>query len=125
MSTLNKLNKTIKEESKKRKSFDQLIEEYTDNEKLRQELKNHLAIRKRKGSLTNRALEIGLENLTVLTKNIANKEAQDAVKIQIVRKSIDGGWSEFYPIKREADLNEKVPSNLEKLPSDLENLYEN
>lgn len=118
VSTLNKQNKTKdKKEKTARKSFDELIESYTDNEKLKEELKNHLAIRKRKGSLTNRAIEIGLENLSLLTKNIQNEEARDNEKIEIVKKSIASGWSEFYPLKKEknAKHEEEIPTNLDEL----------
>lgn len=121
VSTLNKLNKTKdKKEKKERKSFDELIENYTKNKKLEQELKNHLAIRKRKGSLTNRSIEIGLENLSLLTKHIENEKARDNEKIEIVRKSIAGGWADFYPLKKEKNIKHE-----EKIPEDLEGLFDN
>ncbi len=122
VSTLNKLNKTEeKKVNKNRKSFDEIIENYTKDEKLRQELKNHLAIRKRKGGLTNRAIEIGLENLTVLTRNIQNEEERNIKKIKIVQKSIASGWSEFYPLKKEKEKNRIE----EEIPDGLEGLFDN
>lgn len=118
VSTLNKLNKT--KDKKERKSFDELIEGYTKNKTLEQELKNHLAIKKRKGSLTNRSVEIGLENLTLLTKNIQDEEDRDKEKIEIVRKSIASGWSEFYPLKKQKNIKYE-----EEIPTDLEELFDN
>ena len=101
----NKLSKKEKEkeksflsENKKRnsaKTFNQLIEDYTDNKELRYELKEHLATRKlKKGALTNRAIEISLQNLSKLANN-------DSEKIAIVQKSIQNGWIAFYPLKED------------------------
>ena len=72
-----------------------MIEDYTDNKELRYELKEHLATRKlKKGALTNRAIEISLQNLSKLANN-------DSEKIAIVQKSIQNGWIAFYPLKED------------------------
>ena len=122
---INRLRQEDKKESKKReKSFDELIENYTQNEELRQALKDHLPIRKRRGSLTNRAIEISFENLNVLTKNITDKELQDIEKIKIVQKSISNGWPDYYPLKKE--LKKQINYKHEEvITEDLKSLYEN
>lgn len=123
MTDINRLRQTEKR-NKKRESFDELIENYTQNEILRQALKDHLPIRKKRGSLTNRAIEIGLENLTTLTKNIKDKALQDEMKVKIVQKSITSGWTDFYPLKT-TDKKSKTNEKQWNIPEDLENLYDN
>lgn len=100
----NNNNKNNKEDKKERKkenaksenqSFDSLIEGYSENEKLRSELKEHLKTRKsKKATMTNRAIELSLEKLDKLSNN-------DAEKIQIVQNAIMNGWTTFYPLKDE------------------------
>lgn len=80
-------------DSKESKTFDQLIEEYTTNEELRQELKEHLKVRKqKKAALTNRAIELSLSKLDKIA-------ADDYEKIKIVQNAIMSGWTGFFPLK--------------------------
>lgn len=82
-------------DSKKSKTFDQLIEEYTTNEKLRQELKEHLKTRKlKKAALTDRGVKLSLQKLDNLASN-------DQEKIMIVQNAIMNGWTSFYPLKKD------------------------
>lgn len=82
-------------DSKKSKTFNQLIEEYTTNEELRKELKEHLKVRKlKKAALTDRAVELSLSELDKIA-------AGDYEKIQIVRNSIMNGWTGFFPLKKD------------------------
>lgn len=93
-------NKVSKKESSK--SFNELIDDYTSNEQLREELKNHLAVRKqKKGALTNRAIELSFKTLDKLTEKIAvnDTEAIDRAKIEIVQQSILKGWVGFFEVK--------------------------
>ena len=86
-------------------SFDDLIENYTPNEHLREELKNHLAVRKaKKGALTNRAIELSLKELDKLTSDLPvnDVEAIENKKIKIVQQSIMKGWVGFFEIKENA-----------------------
>ena len=131
--TINKLkHKQIKKEKKENiareeKSFDEMIEEYTNNENLQRELKNHLAIRKRKGALTIRALELGLHNLSALTNKISSEEEKVKIKIEIVQQSIRGGYPEFYPLKNQKKQG-GINYNYTQRKQDeaiLEQLYEN
>ena len=72
------------------KSFNELIENYTSNIELQNELKEHLKTRKaKKGALTNRAIELSLLKLDELAKT-------DIQKIMIVQKSIRCGWIDFF-----------------------------
>lgn len=78
---------------KKKTSFDVIIENYTQNEKLRTELKEHLRVRKAKrAALTDHALELSLKKLN----SIANSEEE---KIEIVQNAIMSGWTAFYPLR--------------------------
>ncbi len=89
-----------KKESKK-ESFDDLIDNYTENEELKSELKNHLAVRKaKKGAMTNRAIELSLNKLSELTKDIPVNEAE-AEKTKIVQQSIENGWVGFFELKKQ------------------------
>lgn len=79
----------------KLKPFDEIIEAYTQNEKLRFELKEHLKVRKqKKAALTNRAIELSLQKLNSLASS-------DEEKLQIVQNAVMGGWTTFYPLRRE------------------------
>lgn len=93
---LNKSNTNyIKKESKKdTRTFDEIIDNYTSNETLRFELKEHLKTRKaKKATLTNRAIELSCSNLDKLGRN-------DEEKIEIVRQSIANGWIGFFELKQ-------------------------
>lgn len=93
-------------DSKKSKTFDQLIEEYTTNEELRQELKEHLKVRKlKKAALTDRAVELSLSELDKIA-------GADYEKIQIVRNSIMNGWTGFFPLKK--DEHNRLLSSLSR-----------
>lgn len=87
------------------KSFNELIDNYTPNEQLRKELKEHLKVRKnKKAALTNRAIELSLKKLDDLASN-------DAEKIQMVQNAIMSGWTTFYPLKAdEKKFNKSKPS---------------
>lgn len=119
--------KERKEPEKQRKenviSFNQIIENYTSNQQLRNELKEHLKVRKnKKAALTNRAIELSLKKLDDLASN-------DAEKIKMVQNAIMSGWTTFYPLKK--DEKKKMGSNAsydmeryEKTGRDVLGLYE-
>ena len=128
-------HKQIKKEKKEyiactheEKTFDEIIESYTSDENLRNELKQHLSIRKNKGALTNRALELGLHNLTALTNKIESEEASTEAKILIVQQSIRSGYAEFYPLKPSKKEGGGMNYNYAQRKADeamLEQLYDN
>ena len=89
---------------KKEKTFDKIIDSFTDDLELRAELKNHLAVRKlKKGSLTDRAIELELKTLSKLSDNTN-------IQLEIVRQSIEKGWIGFFPVKNNVETNSKVVS---------------
>ena len=104
------------------RSFNCIIDAYTENEQLRKELKEHLKVRKnKKAALTNRAIELSLKKLDDLASN-------DSEKIQMVQNAIMSGWTTFYPLK--ADEKKKMgtrPSynmNSYKSHNIFEDMYE-
>lgn len=111
-SSINKLKtKELKTNNKKKESkktsFDELIEKYTDNKELQNELKNHLAVRKiKKGSLTNRAIELSFEKLDKLTSKYPIN-LQEEMKIKIVQTSIERGWVGFFEYQEDKNTTAK------------------
>ena len=91
---INIINKIdIKERKKEKKTFDEIIENYTENENLQNELKEHLKVRKTKrAALTDHAIELSLKRLSQIAST-------DAEKIQIVQNAIMSGWTSFYPLQ--------------------------
>lgn len=92
-----------KKESKKEKNtvptFDDLINAYTTDKALQEELRNHLAVRKSKrGAMTNRALELSFQKLDKLTSSFTGNDKEIA-KIAIVQQSIENGWVGFFELK--------------------------
>lgn len=102
----NNISKKVREPERAKenvKSFNELIDNYTPNEQLRKELKEHLKVRKnKKAALTNRAIELSLKKLDDLASN-------DSEKIQMVQNAIMSGWTTFYPLK--ADERQKMGGN--------------
>ena len=90
-----KSNTEDKKVSKKEplKSFDELIDGYTENAELRGALRDYIqmrtAIRKK---LTNRALELAFKELDKLA-------ASDWDKVAIVNQSIMNSWQGLFPLK--------------------------
>jgi len=96
--------------TEKNDSFDKLIESYTKNEKIQEELKEYLKVRKTmKAPLTNRAIKLFLSRLSDLTND-------DAEKLRIIQNSIMNGWKTFYPLKpdQKEQLNNKSSYNLDE-----------
>lgn len=90
-----------KKKVSKKVSFDDLINAYTLDIELREELKNHLATRKaKKATLTNRAIELSFKKLDDLVKDIPINE-QEQEKIKIVQQSIERGWVGFFEVKED------------------------
>lgn len=91
-------NRVVKKERKKkdsRQSFDTIIENYTQNVELQNELKNHLKVRKQKrGALTDRAIVLELQRLDDLAD-------LDEMKLRIVQQSIERGWVGFFELKED------------------------
>ena len=89
----------IKKEKKKKSNFDKTIENYTDNEELREAILEFIKFRKGiKSSLTDRALTLLLRNLDKFAKN-------DNEKIEIINQSILNGWKGIFPLKIDPKQN--------------------
>lgn len=85
-------NKKEREKVFSDNSFDELIDDYTQNEQLRFELKEHLRTRKaKKSALTTHAIELSLRKLDTLASN-------DEEKIEIVQNAIERGYTGFFPL---------------------------
>lgn len=103
-------NKTSKKESKK--TFDEMIEHYTSNVDLQEEIKNHLATRKVKGgTLTNRAIELALRKLDQLTEKLPINDREEE-KIKIVQQSIERGWIGFFEVQKPYSKSNKSSGNM-------------
>lgn len=95
----NSNTKYIKKEKKKKSNFDKTIENYTDNEELREAILEFIKFRKGiKSSLTDRALTLLLRNLDKFAKN-------DNEKIEIINQSILNGWKGIFPLKIDPKQN--------------------
>lgn len=83
---------TCSDKKKQEKSYNEIIDDYTDNETLRKELKEHLKVRKMKNALpTNHGLILDLQKLDEISFSVLEK-------IEIVKKSIEHCWTSFFPL---------------------------
>lgn len=93
-----------------------LINNYTKNEELRNELNEYLKIRKaKKVPTTARAIQLGLNKLINLSDN-------DEGKITIVQQSIEHGWIGFFPLsdtKVGVNQNGKASYDIEDKSTDI------
>lgn len=86
---------------------------------MRQELKNHLATRKaKKATLTNRAIELSLKTLDKLTSNEPINE-RDNKKLEIVRQSIERGWTGFFSIKQNEEHKKNKADGWDYIDSEI------
>lgn len=88
------LDKDKKESKKKKETLSSVIENYTDNEELKDCLKEFVEMRKagNKGMFTVSALKKNLGKLDKLAVN-------DGAKIDIVNQTLEHTWKGFYPIQ--------------------------
>lgn len=102
-STTKKPSTKGKEESKKepRKSFDELIDGYTENAELRGALRDYIQMRKAiRKPITNRALELAFKKLDELSSD-------DFEKVAIVNQSVMNSWQGLFPLKENNKQNNK------------------
>ena len=82
-----------KEKNKKRKTFEEVLDENNFSEELKNTIRDFIDMRKTiKKPMTSKALELLLRNLEKLT----NLEEE---KIAILNQSIEHGWQTVYPLK--------------------------
>lgn len=96
------LDKEKKENKKKKETLSSVINEYTDNEELRECLKEFVEMRKagQRGMFTVSALKRNLTKLDTLAVN-------DGAKIDIVNQTIEYTYKGFYPLKETKKNNQK------------------
>ncbi|MGL4308767.1 MAG: hypothetical protein ACRCUM_04230 [Mycoplasmoidaceae bacterium] len=89
------INNSIKKERKKKKTYDEIINNYSKNDELRETILEFIKMRKlNKSNLTDRALELMLKKLDTLAKD-------DTTKIAILNQSIQNCWKGIFPLKNE------------------------
>lgn len=88
-----------KEKNKKRKTFEEVLDENNFSEELKNTIRDFIDMRKTiKKPMTSKALELLLRNLEKLT----NLEEE---KIAILNQSIEHGWQTVYPLKTASTKN--------------------
>lgn len=97
-SQYNNLN-IVSNKEKGSTSLDMLIAEYTQNECLRETLKDFLKMRKAiKKTMTDRALKIMLKKLKVFSND-------EDIQIKILEQSILNSWQGIFPLKDQSEKN--------------------
>lgn len=96
-------NTSKKERKSKSKSYDEQIEEYTQNDDLRTALKAFVQMRSFiKKPMTEYALKLMLKKLDGLAKD-------DETKTAIVNNAVEHNWQGIYPLKEEQTYSYKKP----------------
>lgn len=85
------IDKEIEKENKK-ETFVSIVNEYTNNQSLRDAINDYIDMRKKQKGFTTRALKLNLNELDKLAM-------VDDTKIEIINQSIMNGWKSFYELK--------------------------
>jgi len=97
----NTINNTTNIKKKKSSDIDILINDYTDNEDLKETLEEFLKMRKSiKKPMTNKAMELLLKKLNGMT-------CKNDEKIAILNQSIFNSWQGIFPLKEGAQDGRK------------------
>jgi hypothetical protein len=92
-STINNPSTKKSEKTTTKKGFDSILDDYTQNRKLRETLSDFIKMRKaKKKPMTDRALSMLLKKLDELSQN-------EDEKIRILEESILHTWDTVYPLK--------------------------
>ncbi|NEZ81125.1 hypothetical protein EXM60_19575, partial [Clostridium botulinum] len=90
-----KKKKGSKKEGTK-KTYNTIIDEYTENEELKNTILEFIKMRTLiKSKMTNNALDLMLKNLNKLSND-------DDIKIKILEQSIMNSWKGVFPLKQES-----------------------
>jgi len=104
-----KKEKNNKKESKKEKSFDELINEYTENDFLKEAILNYIKMRiAKKARPTNNALELIFKDLDEYSRY------DDDIKIKILERSIKNNWTGVFEIKENGQAQNNFTPRPEK-----------
>ena len=114
-SNTDKSNTNNKKKEGTRSSYDEIINDYTENEELRSALVEFVKMRKMmKKPLTNRALSL----LLTSKKGLNGLASTDAEKIDIVNQTIMHSWQGFFPLKD--DGSKPAPQRQEKTEEEIQ-----
>lgn len=99
--------KVLNTKKNKRETYVSLVDEYTDDEQLREALIYYIDMRlgNPKDAFTPRALELALPKLNNLSKGDLS------CKIEIVNQSVEKGWKGFFKLKEENNNSKKGEAN--------------
>lgn len=102
-------NKNNNNKKKKKSEFDILIENYTENLKIKETVYEFLKMRKAiKAPMTSNALKLMLRKLD----NISNNDDE---KIEILNNSILNSWKGIFPLKESRADNGSITTNTDKI----------
>lgn len=102
-------NKNKNNKKKKKSEFDILIENYTENLKIKETVYEFLKMRKAiKAPMTSNALKLMLRKLD----NISNNDDE---KIEILNNSILNSWKGIFPLKESRADNGSITTNTDKI----------
>lgn len=102
------ISNTNNKKEKRKTEFDELINQYTENEKLRDTIYEFIKHRKSvKSALTTLALKKIITRLDVLTKD-------DNTKIAILENSIMNGWRGVFPLNKDDNV---IPMKRNETPT--------
>lgn len=115
-SNTDKSNTNNKKKEGTRARYDEIINDYTENDELRNALVEFVKMRKmKKNPLTNRALSL----LLTSKKGLDCLASNDAEKIDIVNQSIMRGWMGFFPLKDDGS-SKPAPQRQEKTEEEIQ-----
>lgn len=99
------ITNTKNKEEDRRDTLNSIIKAYTDNENLRDTIKDFIKMRKAvKKVMTNKALELMLKKLDSLTD-------KDSEKVEILNQSIFNSWQGIFPLKNSKNSLQQVKKN--------------
>ncbi|MCW6079286.1 phage replisome organizer N-terminal domain-containing protein [Clostridium sporogenes] len=94
------LEKKKKKKGSTKKTYNAIIDEYTDNEELKNTILEFIKMRTLiKSKMTNNALDLMLKNLNKLSNN-------DDIKIKILEQSIMNSWKGVFPLKESNSIKQ-------------------
>ncbi|MBO0537936.1 hypothetical protein EXQ27_04305, partial [Clostridium botulinum] len=85
-----------------KKTYNTIIDEYTDNEELKNTILEFIKMRTLiKSKMTNNALDLMLKNLNKLSNS-------DDIKIKILEQSIMNSWKGVFPLKESNSTKQNI-----------------
>lgn len=94
----------LKNKNKTKETYVSILNDYTQNEELKQALNDFVEMRKKTKGFTLRALKLNLNTLDKLA-------VDDYTKTQIVNTTVMNGWKSFYPLKENTKQKGDIGDN--------------